>query len=145
MARIARLLKVDASHYIPSGPANQQARIIWRYSFIMKLATSPRPFTFVIISLSLLIVQFGFINHFLAFPEQGQPPTPEPTQSIPETYLPVVIDTAANQNSSGAGIASSPQLADDEFLPYTETVAENRRNSCHCRPPLGGKCFNRYQ
>jgi hypothetical protein len=102
----------------------------------MKLATSPRPFTFVIISLSLLIVQFGFINHFLAFPEQGQPPTPEPTQSIPETYLPVVIDTAANQNSSGAGIASSPQLADDEFLPYTETVADTIAETVATAVPL---------
>lgn len=68
----------------------------------MKLTHSPKIFSFIFISFAFLIIQFGLINHFLISPTQDQFPTPETTQSIPDTYQPAFAGSVVNQASSEA-------------------------------------------
>lgn len=77
----------------------------------MKLAQSPKTFTLIFISFTFLIVQFGLVNRFLAFSDQDQLPNPETTQSIPDTYLPVVIDSTVEKSPAVASASTLPEPA----------------------------------
>jgi hypothetical protein len=76
----------------------------------MKLAHSPRTFSFVFIAFSFLLLQFGLITHFIVSPDPEPLPIPENTQAIPDTNLPDVAVLEIEESSlfSGTSGSSSP-------------------------------------
>jgi hypothetical protein len=78
----------------------------------MKLAHSPRTFSFIFIAFSFLLLQFGLINHFIVSPNQEPLPIPENTQAIPDTNLPDVAVLEIEESSllAGASGTSSPDV-----------------------------------
>jgi hypothetical protein len=90
---------------------------------IMKLAQSPKAFTFVLISFTFLIVQFGLVNKYLSHPTQSQLPAPKSTQFIPETYLPVVVGAAPGWETADTGALTPTELASEiQVEPSEATV-----------------------
>jgi hypothetical protein len=73
----------------------------------MKLAHSPRTFSFIFIAFSFLLLQFGLINHFIVTPDQDPLPIPENTQAIPDTNLPDVAVLEIEEASLFAGASGS--------------------------------------
>lgn len=57
----------------------------------MKLAHPPRMFSFILISFTFLLIQFGVVNHFIAIPNQSRYYSPEITQSIPDTNASEIV------------------------------------------------------
>ena len=90
----------------------------------MKLAHSPRTFSFVFIAFSFLLLQFGLITHFVVSPEPEPLPIPENTQAIPDTNLPdiAVLEIEEPSQFSGASGSSNPgQELDPQLYSGVET------------------------
>jgi hypothetical protein len=87
----------------------------------MKLAHSPKTFTFIFISFAFLTIQFGLINHFLAFQDQDPFLKSASTQSIPDTYLPVVVDTVVDQAPSESTSPGHVVEIESSFSPSPDT------------------------
>jgi hypothetical protein len=76
----------------------------------MKLAHSPRTFSFVFIAFSFLLLQFGLINHFIVSPNPEPLPIPENTQAIPDTNLPDGAILEIEESSLFAGASGTSNL-----------------------------------
>jgi hypothetical protein len=87
----------------------------------MKLAHSPRTFSFVFIAFSFLLLQFGLITQFIVSPDPEPLPIPENTQTIPDTNLPDVAVLEKEESSlfSGASASSNP-VQEFDLQPYSE-------------------------
>jgi hypothetical protein len=78
----------------------------------MKLAHSPRTFSFIFVAFSFLLLQFGLINHFIVSPDQEPLPIPDNTQAIPDTNLPdaAVLEIEDSSPLPGVSGTSNPDM-----------------------------------
>jgi hypothetical protein len=90
----------------------------------MKLARPPKTFTFIFISLIFLIVQFSFVNRYMGYTNQDPLPKPENTQSIPDTYLPVVVDTIIDHSASRASAFAPADSAGEDYSTLSSKKVE---------------------